>query len=173
MRQSVTCKSLSSASVIRTDALLRDLTATCFSQDFPLPRPASPSLNFNLQTRLLRPGRLSRDISTSYGSVRMIPNKYIDNRSHFCYSASCLPLANPGLLSLRLFHSRLLPIQVFSFQELANSPTQRPSHNPLLINYFRTLFIATEGVPPLATFPTSPPGLLHSALPQIYLRVAR
>jgi hypothetical protein len=39
--------------------------------------PGSPSPNFSLQTcnpqmRILHPGRLSRDISTSYGSIRMI-----------------------------------------------------------------------------------------------------
>jgi hypothetical protein len=39
-------------------------------------------------------------------------------------------------------------IHPFYFLHLAHSFPQRPSHNPLLINYFRTLSIATGGVPP-------------------------
>src|SRR5712692_11104708 len=65
------------------------------------------------------------------------------------YPSPCLPIASPGLLSLRHFDFGVLQVQVFSFQGIAHSFPQRPSHNPFIIHYLRTLFIATEGVPPL------------------------
>ncbi len=93
--------------------------STLSFQDFPLPRPASPSLNLNLQMRILdtghifetcnlqmrilHPGRLSRGISTSYGSIRMIPNKDIDIRTTSRYSVLCL---SSSTLVDRLIFSR-------------------------------------------------------------------
>src|SRR5712692_6987991 len=65
------------------------------------------------------------------------------------YPSACLPIASPNLLSLRHFDFCVLQVQVLSFQGIAHSFLQRPSHKPFIINYLRTLFIATEGVPPL------------------------
>src|SRR6266849_6749713 len=70
------------------------------------------------------------------------------------YPFMCLPLTSPDLLSLHLLHFCPLHIQVFSFQGIAHSFSQRPSRNPLPINYFRTLFVPTGGIPPLALSPS-------------------
>src|SRR6266478_3172647 len=51
--------------------------------------------------------------------------------SSFCFLASPFSIPQP-----------------FCFNTLADSPTQRQPLNPFLINHFRTLFIATGGVPP-------------------------
>src|SRR5713226_6665923 len=84
----------------------------------------------------------------------MIYNKLIDKRTTLCNTVSCLlalslevSIASPDLLVPRQSQFCLLHIQVASFQAIADSPPQRPSHNPLPINHFRTLFIATEGMP--------------------------
>jgi len=106
----------------------------------------------------------------------MISNISIDKHITFC-SVLCLLALSPEVFTLPAptlsgslevpiasrdplppshFHFCLLHIQVFSFQWIAHSFAQRPSHNPLSINYFRTLFISTGGVPPLFPFPNSP-----------------
>ena len=85
----------------------------------------------------------------------MISETYIDRQTILCYSVLCLPIAIPDHLPPSHFHFCLLHIQVFSFQGIAHSFPERPSHNPLPINYFRTLFIATGGVPPSLCIPES------------------
>src|SRR6266851_10188700 len=57
--------------------------------------------------------------------------------------------AGPPLLSsFCLLVSAFSIPQPFCFDTLTDSPTQRQPLNPFLINHFRTLFIATAGVPP-------------------------
>src|SRR5229473_1761214 len=58
--------------------------------------------------------------------------------------------AGPPLLSsFCLLVSAFSIPQPFCFDTLTDSPTQRQPLNPFLINHFRTLFIATAGVPPI------------------------
>jgi len=91
----------------------------------------------------------------------------LDKHTNLCYPVLCLPalsldrrfrpgrkvsLANPDLLAPRYTQFCLLPIQLSSFQAIADIPPQRPLSNPLPINHFRTLFLATEGVPPVSHF---------------------
>src|SRR6266403_1744329 len=78
----------------------------------------------------------------------MLTRKQLTRSVLLCYSPACLPLANHGLLSSRHLHFCLPLMQVFSFQKFAHSLPRRPSHNPLFINHFDTLFIMTEGIPP-------------------------
>jgi hypothetical protein len=56
--------------------------------------------------------------------------------------------------------SNVSPIYPFCPQTFTGSPTQRPQPNPFEINAFRTLFLATEGIPPLFPFRNSPPSLV-------------
>src|SRR5713226_7458273 len=117
----------------------------------------------------------------------MISNISIDKHITFCYSVLCLLALSPEVFTLPAptlsgslevpiasrdplppshFHFCLLHIQVFSFQWIAHSFAQRPSHNPLPINYFRTLFIATEGVPPSFCIPDL--AIRHSPLATVF-----
>src|SRR5713226_2414733 len=54
----------------------------------------------------------------------------------------------------RLGVSSIYPL---SFQFFRDTPTQRPLTNPFAIKSLRTLFIATEGVPPPSIFFSPPP----------------
>src|SRR5216683_7140703 len=54
----------------------------------------------------------------------------------------------PPLSSFCFLASHFSIPQPLCFDTLADSPTQRQPLNPFLINHFRTLFIATAGVPP-------------------------
>ena len=59
--------------------------------------------------------------------------------------------------------SKLVPlIQPLCPQSLTALPTQRQHRNSFGINEFRTLFIATEGIPPLFPFWNSSPSLDHA-----------
>src|SRR5260370_6203154 len=81
----------------------RSSCSTLCYRDFPPFRSASSFLELlsfnlltcNLQMRLLHPGRLSRDISTSYGPIRMIPTNELTDRVLLWYSYLCLPIKIP------------------------------------------------------------------------------
>ncbi len=84
-------------------------------------------------------------------SIATLPKTRVSkpNVWHTCETAGGHSQVNllPILIPYALFPCPPIPLY---FQTLADSPTQRRSRNPLLINHFRTVFIATEGVPPPA-----------------------
>jgi hypothetical protein len=57
--------------------------------------------------------------------------------------------------------SNVSPIYPFCPQTLADLPTQRPQPNPFEINAFRTLFLATEGIPLSSHSGTHPRLCIH------------
>jgi hypothetical protein len=84
---------------------------------------------------------------------------------------SALPLSSFLAAALLPRRSNVSSIYPFCPQTFTGSPTQRPQANPFEIKAFHTLFIATEGIPPLFPFWNSSPSLVTIAQAFLFMHL--